>query len=44
MRTLLVKAPDSTGYTLTLTSLKLHSMQVDGQDLVVDLDAAIRVE
>jgi hypothetical protein len=44
MRTLLVKAPDSTGYTLTLTSLKLHSMQVDGQELVVDLDAAIKVE
>ena len=44
MRTLLVKAPDSTGYTLTLTMLKLHSMQVDGQTLVVDLDADIRVE
>jgi len=44
MRTLLVKAPDSTGYTLTLTSLKLHSMQVDGAVLVVDLDAAIKVE
>jgi hypothetical protein len=44
MRTLLVKAPDSTGYTLTLTMLKLHSMQVDGQVLVVDLDAEIKVE
>jgi hypothetical protein len=44
MRTLLVKAPDSTGYVLTLTSLKLHSMQVDGAVLVVDLDAAIKVE
>ncbi len=44
MRTLLVRAPDSTGYTLTLTSLKLHSMQVDGQVLVVDLDASIKVE
>ena len=44
MRTLLVKAPDSTGYTLTLTLLKLHSMQVDGQVLVVDLDANIKVE
>ena len=44
MRTLLVKAPDSTGYTLTLTMLKLHSMQVDGQTLVVDLDANIKVE
>lgn len=44
MRTLLVKAPDSTGYTLTLTRLKLHSMQVEGEDLVVDLDADIRVQ
>ena len=43
MRTLLVKAPDSTGYTLTLTSLKLHSMQVEGQVLAVDLDAEIQV-
>jgi len=44
MRTLLVKAPDSTGYVLTLTRLKLHSMLIQGQDLVVDLDADIRVE
>jgi hypothetical protein len=44
MRTLLVKAPDSTGYTLTLTSLKLHSMLVTGDVLVVDLDAAVKVE
>ena len=44
MRELLVKAPEQTGYTLTLTSLKLHSMQVDGQVLVVDLDAAIKVD
>ncbi len=44
MRTLLVHAPDQTGYTLTLSSLKLHSMLVEGQSLVVDLDAAIKVE
>ena len=44
MRTLLVHAPDQTGYTLTLTSLKLHSMLVEGQSLVVDLDANIKVE
>ena len=44
VRTLLVRAPDSTGYTLTLSVLKLHSMLVDGQDLVVDLDANIKVE
>lgn len=44
MRTLLVHAPDQTGYTLTLTSLKLHSMLVEGQSLVVDLDANIKVD
>jgi hypothetical protein len=44
MRNLLVKAPDSTGYKLTLEMLKLHSMQVDVDVLVVDLDANFRVE
>jgi hypothetical protein len=44
MRTLLVHAPDQTGYTLTLTSLKLYSMLVDSQALVVDLDANIKVD
>ncbi len=44
MRKLLVKAPDSTGYILTLEMLQLHSMQVDGQDLVVNLDANFRVD
>jgi hypothetical protein len=44
MRKLLVKAPDSIGYILTLEMLQLHSMQVDGQDLVVNLDANFRVD
>ena len=44
MRTLLVHAPDQTGYRLTLRSLKLHSMVVEGQTLVVDLDANVEVE
>ncbi len=44
MRKLLVRAPDSTGYTLTLEMLQLHSMQVDGDVLVVDLDANFRVD
>ena len=43
MRTLLIHAPDQTGYTLTLTSLKLHSMLVQDQELVVDLDADVKV-
>jgi hypothetical protein len=44
MRNLLVKAPDSTGYKLTLETLALHSMQVTGDVLVVDLDANFLVE
>ena len=44
MRTLLVKAPDSTGYVLTLDELNLRSMQIIGQQLVVDLDARVRVD
>ena len=34
LRTLLVKAPDSTGYVVTLDQLSLHSIEVEGQDLV----------
>jgi hypothetical protein len=44
MRTLLIKAPESTGYTLTLKTLKLHSMLVDQNALVVDLDATLDVD
>ncbi len=44
MRTLLVRSPDSTGYVLTLDELNLHSMQIVGQMLVVDLDAKMRVD
>jgi hypothetical protein len=44
MRTLLVKSPESTGYTLTLDNLKLHSMVVDNGALVVDMDVSLRVD
>ena len=44
MRTLLVRSPDSTGYVLTLQELTLHSMRVDQQQLVLDLDASMRVD
>jgi hypothetical protein len=44
MRKLFVKAPDSTGYMLTLEMLDIHSMRIDGTDLVVDLDANFRLE
>lgn len=43
MRTLLVRAPDSTGYTLTLDALKLQSMEVQADVLLVNLDASISV-
>jgi hypothetical protein len=44
MRTLLAQSMATTGYVLTLTSLKLHSMVVDHDALVVDVDAAMRIE
>jgi len=44
MRKLFVKAPDSTGYVLTLEKLDIHSMQIEGEDLIVDLDANFRVD
>jgi hypothetical protein len=44
MRTLLVKAPDSTGYVLTLDELNIRSMQIVAQQLVLDLDAKMRVD
>ena len=53
MRTLLVRAPDQTGYTLTLKSLQLHSMSLapapaDNPSqptvLLIDLDAEIQVD
>jgi hypothetical protein len=44
MRTMLVHAPGQTGYTLTLTTLTLHSMRVEDDSLLVDLDADIKVD
>jgi hypothetical protein len=44
MRELLSQSVSTTGYTLTLNSLKLHSMQVDHNALVVDVDAGMSVE
>lgn len=41
---LLSQSVASTGYALTLNSLKLHSMTVDHNSLVVDLDAALSVD
>jgi hypothetical protein len=44
IRQLMAKSTETTGYKLTLTRLKLHSMFVEGQVLVVDLDSDISVE
>jgi hypothetical protein len=44
MRKLLSQSVATTGYTLTLNSLKLHSMLVDRDALVVDVDAGMGIE
>jgi hypothetical protein len=44
MSKLLTESVATTGYTLNLNSLKLHSMQVDRGKLVVDVDAQMSVE
>ena len=44
MGKLLSQSVASTGYSLTLDSLKLHSMRVDHGSLVVDVDAALSVD
>jgi hypothetical protein len=44
MGKLLSHSVASTGYTLSLKSLKIHSMLVDHDALVLDVDAAIKVE
>jgi hypothetical protein len=43
MRKLLADSTRTTGYTLSLDHLKLHSMLVEGQSLNVDLDAVMSV-
>jgi hypothetical protein len=43
MGKLLSQSVASTGYALMLNSLKLHSMMVDHNALVVDVDAALSV-
>ena len=43
IRQLLSRSTETTGYTLTLDRLKLHSMMIEGQVLDADLDADIGV-
>ncbi|WP_213804292.1 hypothetical protein [Granulicella sp. dw_53] len=44
MRKLLLHSADTTGYALSLSSLKLHSMLVEGQNLTLDVDANMHVD
>lgn len=44
MRQLLTRSNEATGYALTLNSLKMHSMLVQGDSLVVDVDAGMNVD
>ena len=44
MRQLLNRSTETTGYALSLNSLKLHSLLVEGDSLVMDADAALKVD
>jgi hypothetical protein len=44
MRQLLSRSTETTGYALSLSSLKLHSLLVDGDSLVMDSDATLKVD
>lgn len=44
MRQLLSRSTETTGYALSLNSLKLHSLLVEGERLVMDVDADLKVD
>ena len=44
LRPLLARSKDTTGYSMVLDSLKIHSMLVSANQLVVDLDSALHVD
>jgi hypothetical protein len=44
MRQLLSRSTETTGYALSLNSLKLHSLLVEGNSLVMDADATLNVD
>jgi len=44
MRQLLSHSAETTGYALSLNQLKLHSLFVEGDSLVMDADAALKVD
>ncbi|HEU5342136.1 hypothetical protein [Edaphobacter sp.] len=43
-RQLLTRSAETTGYRVTLNSLKMHSMLVQGDSLVLDVDASMNVD
>jgi hypothetical protein len=44
MRQLLSRSTETTGYALSLDSLKLHSLLIEGPSLVMDADANLHVD
>jgi hypothetical protein len=44
MRQLLSRSTETTGYALSLSALKLHSLLVEGDTLVMDADATLKVD
>jgi hypothetical protein len=44
LRRALAGSTASSGYKVTLDTLKIHSIQIDGDDLVVDVDAGLSVK
>jgi hypothetical protein len=44
MRQLLSRSTETTGYALSLSALKLHSLLVEGDSLVMDSDATLKVD
>jgi hypothetical protein len=44
MRQLLSHSTETTGYALSLNALKLHSLLVEGESLVMDADATLKVD
>jgi hypothetical protein len=44
MRQLLSRSTETTGYSLMLSALKLHSLLVEGSSLVMDADATLNVD
>jgi hypothetical protein len=44
MRQLLSGSTETTGYSVTLSALKLHSLLVEGSSLVMDADATLKVD